>query len=571
MASPSTDTDVGPPTEEELPQAGGRAPGEEASEQEDPMEEGKGGSPGAGLQAKRPHATVKERTVEVRETWSENVHGLDNLTLAINSLDDHVQAGLQEVRNCVGILRHEKNELLKQVRSLSEVVRETSIQRDRYKEATVQLQQEVANLRKQLEAQKKDKDMLSRRMQELEDQDEQHLENIARTMRSKRLAHSTLVKWRKKVHERSGSKALQLQVLEEENSRLRSELLLCQEAAKQAFLRSANALNSEAITMFQDAATRRLGGDEEDDGERPPSPESSSTSSSSSSAHPHNTQDKDSFAGGGGGGNKENVASKGDRDRGERVHEGWHREEDKVCSSDHFHHASGVPKQSDRNVIYSSTLRGNSRDYRVNHTCSVPSRMHWRREEEDEYEEAIDSGSFSHFVRKPSRSRTGHQEPHFRAPSPPPGGEASGGGAVPKPRLARSDFIPDTLQQEARARLQQLQRQQYLRPELSASSFEPQRKTKRVMSSGSSKKSCSCRLLNLSAPYKCPYCTPIHNSDFGHYKATKKSVSKAAKDKGGVSNVVNSTTTKIDNKGADKKVIYNPNACTVLIEKHINK
>lgn len=44
---------------------------------------------------------------------------------------------------------------------------------------------------------------------------------------------------------------LQFQVLEEENSRLRAELLLCQEAAKQAFLRSANALNSEAITMFQ--------------------------------------------------------------------------------------------------------------------------------------------------------------------------------------------------------------------------------------------------------------------------------------------------------------------------------
>lgn len=44
---------------------------------------------------------------------------------------------------------------------------------------------------------------------------------------------------------------LQLQVLEEENSRLRAELLLCQEAAKQAFLRSANVLNSEAITMFQ--------------------------------------------------------------------------------------------------------------------------------------------------------------------------------------------------------------------------------------------------------------------------------------------------------------------------------
>ena len=40
-------------------------------------------------------------------------------------------------------------------------------------------------------------------------------------------------------------------MLEAENSDLRAELLLCQEAAKQAFLRSANALNSEALTMFQ--------------------------------------------------------------------------------------------------------------------------------------------------------------------------------------------------------------------------------------------------------------------------------------------------------------------------------
>ena len=314
-----------------------------------------------------------------------------------------------------------------------------------------------------------------------------------------------------------------------------------------------------------------MGGDEEDDGERLPSPESSSTSSSSSSTNSHNTQDKEGFAEGGG--NKENVASKGDRDRGEREHERWYREEDAAGSSDHFHHTSGVPKHSDRNVIYSSTFRGNNRDYRVNHTCSAPSRMHWRREEGEEYEEAIDSGSFSHYVRKPSRSRPGHEEPHFRPPSPPPGREASGGGAVPRTRFSRSDFIPDTLQQEARARLQQLQRQQYLRPESSASSFEPQRKTKRVMTSGSPKKTCSCRLLSLSAPYKCPYCTPIQNSDYGHYKTGKKSVNKTGQNKGGALNVMSNTTNtmKNDNKGVDKKVIYNPNACTVLIEKHIDK
>ena len=90
--------------------------------------------------------------------------------------------------------------------------------------------------------------------------------------------------------------------------------------------------------------------------------------------------------------------------------------------------------------------------------------------------------------------------------------------------------------------------------------------------SANSKKSCTCRLSNVSAPYKCPYCTPIHNSDFGHFKVSKKSVSKED-NKGRVSHVTSSTGSKGDNnkKGADKKVIYNPDACTVLIEKHINK
>lgn len=43
---------------------------------------------------------------------------------------------------------------------------------------------------------------------------------------------------------------VETKLLLEENQQLREELLLCQEAAKQAFLRSANVLNSEAVTMF---------------------------------------------------------------------------------------------------------------------------------------------------------------------------------------------------------------------------------------------------------------------------------------------------------------------------------
>lgn len=316
----------------------------------------------------------------------------------------------------------------------------------------------------------------------------------------------------------------------------------------------------------QDAATRRLGGDEEDDQERAPSPASSS---SSSSVQPPSTQDKGGSVAEGGA-NKENKSGQGDR--GERTLEGWYREEESMASQDH--HSYGVPKQGERNVIYSSTFRGSSRDHRAPHSSPVPPRTHWRGLDQDEYEEVVDSGTFSHYVRKPSHTRPGDYECHHRRRSPPGWGGGNDSGAIPKTRVTKSDFLPDSLQQEARARLRQLQRERYLRPEPSASSFEPQRKTKRVMPtqpSGSPKKSCTCQPpASSSAPYKCPYCTPIHNSDFGHYKV-KKTKKKETREVEGVSSLMASKNTRGERKGADKKVIYNPNACTVLIEKHINK
>lgn len=61
MASPSTDTDAGPPTEEELPQAEGRAAGAKTSEHEDQMQDGRSPSPAAAAasQPRRPQATVR--------------------------------------------------------------------------------------------------------------------------------------------------------------------------------------------------------------------------------------------------------------------------------------------------------------------------------------------------------------------------------------------------------------------------------------------------------------------------------------------------------------------------------
>lgn len=57
MASQGTDTDAGPSTEE-LPQDGGSAPGDKASEPEDQMENRRNSSPAAS-QLRRPQATVR--------------------------------------------------------------------------------------------------------------------------------------------------------------------------------------------------------------------------------------------------------------------------------------------------------------------------------------------------------------------------------------------------------------------------------------------------------------------------------------------------------------------------------
>lgn len=61
MASLSTDTDAGPPTEEEIPQAGGRASGDKTPEHVDQMEDGRrSASPAAAAsQPRRPSATVR--------------------------------------------------------------------------------------------------------------------------------------------------------------------------------------------------------------------------------------------------------------------------------------------------------------------------------------------------------------------------------------------------------------------------------------------------------------------------------------------------------------------------------
>ena len=143
------------------------------------------------------------------------------------------------------------------------------------------------------------------------------------------------------------------------------------------------------------------------------------------------------------------------------------------------------------------------------------------------------------------------------------------GGRVPSQSglAGTSAFDPDALQQETRAYLQQLREEKQRRPYRTfTSGYESQRKSQKVSGSHAElrTKTCTCRTkkdtVAVQGPYRCPYCTPVQNSSFGHAKDVHKKVS----------NITRSTILSNTNKDK-KKVLYKPSASTVVIEKHITR
>ncbi|XP_066942540.1 uncharacterized protein [Macrobrachium rosenbergii] len=500
---------------------------------------------------KRPQSTIPrrrtERTVRITETTTEQLQGLDELTSCINSVDDHVQAGLQELRNCVANLRKERTEVLERVRTLTEEVHQISVEKDHYQLAVEELQQEVTALREQLCNQQQEREALYNRLRDMEEKNEEHLVSIAGKQRSQRVAHRAFSRWRRKIFNRKMECRERINLLEEENRDLRAELLLCQEAAKQAFLRSANALNSEALTMFQDAATRRLGFDEG----CPQGSQSSQNSSPSGSPGPcSHVNQKNSNAGGGtatSGNNKENIGT-------------YRRTDDR---SKHSEGRAGTRNEGasgsddDRSFIatYGSDDQSNAHTFHGNYPY-------------------VDDTQRGHST---YAGRGGYEsDPHHLPDSRPSGlypyvtsGDL-GVGSAQIPPLNRtvniSSFNPDALQQESRAYLQQLREERRRRPDPGAiSMFESQTKAQKMASPqvDTKRKTCSCKSHKTTAefqgPYRCPYCTPVQNSNFGHAKDVKKS-----------SNMTRSNILAGTNKDK-KKVLYTPSASTIVIEKHITR
>lgn len=581
MTSSSEDTDLGHEMDDEVSEGKhSREVTEEilsSDEGEKVQEErNKGESSGSSNPEKPRPKSANVRSARIPMAQTESIQGLDDVSSAINSLDDHVQAGLQEIRNSVANLRHERKELQNRVNTLSDEVFHLSAGRDKYQQAVVELQQEIVSVREQLGNQQQDNAALMKKMQEMQEKDERHLQNIAGRTRNRNLAHSALQKWRRRVLDKSRNHTFQIQVLEEENRHLRAELLLCQEAAKQAFLRSANALNSEAITMFQDAATRRLGLDEslDEDHSFPQPPRSSHPS-----FHPQTTLDKGSHKD-----EKENAGSFEDK-KDARRHEGGAQGEDKRSGGDsgHGQNISGTQNQNDHRRPNLASYIGDDREYSSSHINTSYQRGHHGQDYSEDSLESCSSGSFRH----PDRQQTSGYHGSFQQRTGPtrdrweiPTDQRTDHGAVPKRKPVISDFAPDSLRQESRAYLQQLRDGRIVRVEPTvAPNLEPQWKAQRTLASrqdGAYTKLCHCGSLGIKsagtpAPYKCPYCTPIQNSSFGHLKDQKKPENiESLKMKQDVSNITRSTILSCMNT-EKKKVIYKPSASTVVIEKYISK
>ncbi|KAK4315296.1 hypothetical protein Pmani_013467 [Petrolisthes manimaculis] len=519
--------------------------------------------------------TTTTSNQESTETSQGDIRGLDDLNSAINSLDDHVQAGLQEVRECVRQLGREKQTYKTKLRTLDTKLVQVISERDQYHLAITQLHQELAGTREELHRQQRQNNDLLRKQDEIQQLNECHLERLGRGVRARRLAISALSRWRRRVRARQNADTAETKLLLEENQQLKDELLLCQEAAKQAFLRSANALNSEAITMFQDAATRRLGM-EDDNSNSSSSFESSSDTSSHCQSHPHDEslsrtqqedndqqpqqENQDQPSSSQIHGQKESadliIGQRGQRNR--RRGDRRMQDENNGSTTRHSQPNQGPGILDDdrwTSQAGSSTLHDPER--RPTHTYP---RVH-SEQEHNNY-----THSFTHTYPWMDRE-TGK----FWITSG--GGSASYPSAVPKRRPLISEFDQTSQRRETREYLQQLCGNVLGRPGTASnvSGYEPKQKTQRIIPSRPSSahgKICTCRgpardgMASVTGPYRCPYCNPIQTSSFGHKKDLPK---KAGNGSGGASTNVIQPNVITDKK----KVIYNPSAATVIIERHI--
>ncbi|XP_037796322.1 uncharacterized protein LOC119591639 [Penaeus monodon] len=112
--------------------------------------------------------------MKITETRRETItsKGIQDLSSAINSLDDHFQAGLQEVRNSLASIHQERTTLTERLRSVSEKLVEVSGEKNECQNVISDLQQEVSSVKDQLTNEQRTNAALRKRIHEMENENE---------------------------------------------------------------------------------------------------------------------------------------------------------------------------------------------------------------------------------------------------------------------------------------------------------------------------------------------------------------------------------------------------------------
>lgn len=550
----------------------------------------------------------------------------EDLSLALNTFDDHIQAGLAELRSLVSKLRGERTGLSQHIANLGAELHQMTVERDHLQHTLSQQQKEISDIKDMLNKQGdengnlrreisdiKDKfnkqgdenGNLRREIKEMEDLYNNHLQKIAGRHRNRTLAQKSVSKWRRKMHSFPHSKKVQFSMLESENENLRAELLACQEAAKQAFLHSANTLNTQALSMFQDAATRRLGLDMKDESEQGQqssqlsSPTSSSVSSNSSHQSTQSSQGERRSNNSTPTGDKENITTNESESRiaderriGRSGSDNIRESRDNV-RSEKYHRRTDDHTVRDESRSDSDEFRRNDRTRRSARENLVRPEDHFQSSEQvnlsNRNQNMMGQGRGNYYINDAGTSEQGKGTFTFEMRGPRLDNldhisrndyrlrtDTNWNGSLLKdniPKAASNSITSlhaEPLRQETLAHLRQLREEQQRRPAQNITSvYEPQRKNPRTLTSrqqvSSSKCSCS-QATAVCGSYRCPYCNPIHNiRDDLPVNKTKQTGTRYR-------NTVPSERDKTLPSERDKrKVIYKPSASTVVIEKHINK
>ncbi|KAL7644834.1 UNVERIFIED_CONTAM: hypothetical protein RMT77_004651 [Armadillidium vulgare] len=195
----------------------------------------------------------KHVTIQVDSALSDtNILEAEN---ALERLGNDFQNGFEEIKNALKKLKAEKQSFEVHIRSLEDALKNSAKDKENCANIIQQQEIQINALKAELEAWEKKTIKLQGENITLQSDHEDHMNSIADQHRKKLVARRTLRKWKEKIQPKDISKS-QIYKIMEENEKLKKELIIYQKSTKEAFLRSASVLNTEALSLFQNTTSR---------------------------------------------------------------------------------------------------------------------------------------------------------------------------------------------------------------------------------------------------------------------------------------------------------------------------